>query len=65
VLGINESVVQGSALGPPLFIINLSDLHPVATGNMMVKYADDATLIAPASNRSIIPDELAYIAALI
>jgi len=30
---------------------------------MMVKYADDATLIVPASNRSTIPDELAHIAA--
>jgi len=60
---INSSVVQGSALGPPMFVISTSDLKVVTPGNVYVKYADDATLIVPASNTSSIPDELANVEA--
>jgi hypothetical protein len=57
-LPINASVVQGSALGPAMFILNMSDLHCVKAGNIFVKYADDAYLLVPASNSHTIPSEL-------
>jgi hypothetical protein len=42
---INKSIVQGSVLGPILFIILINDLKPVSEVNKIVKYADDVTLI--------------------
>ena len=42
---INLSIVQGSGVGPCLFIILIADLKPVRTTNHLVKYADDATLL--------------------
>ena len=57
-LAINSSVVQGSALGPPLFILALSDLRAKTLGNFYMKYADDVTMLIPASNSSSIPAEL-------
>ena len=49
-LQIQCSVVQGSALGPALFVINSSDLRPLHTGNSLDKYADDVWLLTPCSN---------------
>ena len=42
---INLSIVQGSEVGPCLFIILIADLRPAGTTNHLVKYADDATLL--------------------
>ena len=42
-LGINASVIQGSGLGPFLFVYNVSDLHPLNAANKICKYADDFT----------------------
>jgi hypothetical protein len=61
-LPISASVVQGSSIGPAMFILNASDLHPITSGNKQHKYADDFYLIVPASNSLSIPDELANIA---
>ena len=49
-LSINASVFQGSALGPPLFIINSTDLKPQFDCNYMDKYADDSYLIVGSNN---------------
>src|SRR6266496_1607920 len=59
---INSSVVQGSALGPPMFIISTWYLKAVTPGNSYCKYADDATLVVRASNTSSIAAELANVA---
>ena len=58
---INASIVQGSALGPVMFILNSTDLRCCTPGNSAYKYADDVTLVVPASNSSSIPLELANI----
>ena len=55
---INSSVFQGSAVGPPLFVINGIDLKPCFPNNFMDKYADDTFLIIPASNEHTIAQEL-------
>jgi len=38
---ILASVNQGSAIGPASFIVTASDLQPIYTGNVLVKFADD------------------------
>ena len=54
---MNLGVVQGSALGPSLFSIFISDLRPISSNNDMVKFADDVTIIAPAGSGTDISDE--------
>ena len=60
---INSSVVQGSTLDTPLFIICSSDLHPITPGNLFVKYADDITLEVPTVNTPSILADKAWIEA--
>ena len=58
---INASIVQGSGLGPVLYIINASDLHPVSSHNSMNMYADDSYLVVPSDHAALIPEELSHI----
>jgi len=44
---INRSIVQGSGLGPTLYIVMKSDLKPLSPDNIMFKFADDTTLLVP------------------
>ena len=45
---ITRSIIQGSVLGPTLYIIMESDLHPMSAFiNLLFKFADDTTLIVP------------------
>ena len=46
-LPINLSIVQGSAIGPTLYIILESDLKPLSQVNIVFKYADDTNLLVP------------------
>jgi len=55
---ISASVVQGSAVGPASFIIDVSDLHSVYLTNMMAKYADDMALIVGSNDAITIPQEM-------
>jgi hypothetical protein len=43
-------IIQGSAIGPALYVVTTSDLRTVTPGNEMLKYADDIYLLVPASN---------------
>ena len=54
---INLSIVQGSGVGPCLFIILIADLRPAETTNHLVKYADDATLLVPEIHSNSLEEE--------
>jgi hypothetical protein len=58
---VNLGVVQGSAVGPTLFTVLISDLKPISNNNDMVKYADDATLVVPETSDVDIATEFAAI----
>jgi len=49
---VNASIIQGSGVGPALYVVNAADLHTVTpgSGNSLVKYADDTYLVIPACN---------------
>jgi len=40
-VNVNASIIQGSGVGPVMYIVNAADLEAVRLGNIMVKYADD------------------------
>jgi len=44
-LPISRSIVQGSGLGPMLFVVYALDLKPISEHNRIIKYADDTTLL--------------------
>ena len=50
VAGINASIIQGSVVGPPSYVIVASDLHPKHQRNAITKYADDTYLMIGSSN---------------
>ena len=59
---IQASVVQGSAIGPALFICNASDLHEITPGNNLDKYADDTWIVISSKNSDSSAAELENIA---
>ena len=45
---ITRSIIQGSGLGPTLYIVMESDLYPMSDfRNLMCKFADDTNLLVP------------------
>lgn len=46
-LAINRSIVQGSGIGPSLYILMESDLRPISMNNFLFKFADDTNLLVP------------------
>jgi len=60
-LPITRSIVQGSGLGPALYITYKSDLHPLSDFNFLVKFADDTTAIIPQSSDVSAYDEVQHI----
>ena len=61
IASINDSVVQGSALGPVSFLLYASDLHAKVPGNTMAKYADGSYFIVSSCNTNSLPSELKHI----
>ena len=60
VVGINRGIVQGSAIGPYLFIIMIADLVPLDIINMYIKYADDLTILVPEHSPTGVADEYCH-----
>ena len=62
VLEVNASIIQGSAIGPSLYVVNAaSDMHTVTPGNSLMKYADDTYLVIPVCNVDSRDKEIANI----
>jgi len=47
VASIGRSIVQGSDIGPTLYIVMKRDLHALSHLNDMCQYVDDTTLLVP------------------
>ena len=60
---ISASIIQRSGIGPVSYVVTASDLHPVNSGNLMSKYADDTYLVIPASNANTCTAEVEHIEA--
>ena len=60
-LSINRSSVQGSGIGPNLFIMFIYDLKPRDVLNYVLKYADDVSLLCPQNSRTPIELEMAHV----
>ena len=60
-LPINRSIVQGSGIGPTLFIMFAHDLRPLDILNYLIKYADDTTLLCPQISKTTVELEMAHV----
>jgi hypothetical protein len=60
-LYINRSIVQGSGIGPSLYILLESDLHPISVVNHIFKFADDTNLLVPEHTDVTMCDEFANV----
>jgi hypothetical protein len=58
---INRSIVQGSGIGPSLFIMFAFDLKPIDIINFLIKFADDSTLLCPENSNTTAEAEVAHI----
>ena len=47
VITINRSILQGSVIGPRFFLVYIHDLKPFGLTNVIIKFADDSTLLVP------------------
>ena len=54
---INTSIVQGSGIGPMLFVVMESDLSTMSSVNIRLKYADDTSLLEPSDSDTDLVDE--------
>jgi Reverse transcriptase (RNA-dependent DNA polymerase) len=57
-LSISRSIIQGSGIGPPVFLAIIVDLHPKCMSTVFSKYADDLTVVIPGSAVSHADDEI-------
>jgi len=44
---INQGIVQGSTIRPQLYVVMKSDLKPLSSDDILLKYAGDITLLVP------------------
>ena len=58
---ISRSIIQGSGIGPTLYIVMEGDLHPLSCINLIFKYANDTNLLVPENTDVDIKDEYEHI----
>jgi len=56
-----SSIVRGSGIGPTLWLIMESDLHPLSDANVIFKYADDTNLLVLENTDCTLADEFSHI----
>src|SRR6218665_301665 len=56
---INASIIQGSGIGPPSYVVEASDPHPRHNQNAMTKFADDTYLLVGSNCITTVADEIA------
>ena len=54
---INLRIIQGSGIGPMLYVILAGDLKACSPVNLILKYADDTDLLVPQCSDTSIQDE--------
>lgn len=54
---INASIIQGSGVGPPSYVVEASDLHPRNSQNAITKFADDTYLLVGSTSIGTINEE--------
>jgi len=59
-LSINWSIVQGSGIGPTLYIMFSHDLKPLDVCNYLLKYADDSSMLSPQNSPTPLEMEMAH-----
>jgi len=60
-IGINLSIVQGSGIGPSLYMNMESDLHPKSRDNKLLKYANDTNLLVHETTNCTLTEEFEHI----
>ena len=60
-LPISRSIVQGSGIGPMMYVLSARKLTTLSRMNSLSKYADDTTLLVPQHSDRSIEDEFAHI----
>ena len=60
-LSITRSIMQGSGLGPLLFLIYILDLKPICKINILCKYADDLSQLCLQYSPSDLVGEFSHI----
>jgi len=55
---INTSIVHGSIIGPMLFVVMESDLSTMPSMNILLKYADDTSLLVPSDSDTDLVDKV-------
>jgi len=56
-----HSILQGSGIGPTLWLIMESDVRPLSDANVIFKYADDTNLLVPENTDCKLADEFSHI----
>jgi len=58
---ITRSIIQGSVIGPNMFVAYIADLKAIGKTNHLCKYADDCTLLVPELCDVSLSEELEHI----
>src|SRR6218665_1096528 len=58
---MHASIIQGSVVGPPSYVVAASDLHPKHKKNDMTKFADDTYLLVCPRSVGTVTDEFVNI----